>query len=117
MAFSTDAENEALDGITADYISLHSGDPGTTGANLISSVDTAKMAATFNAAGSSERVLNADVTFTGGTPSDPVTHFGAWEGNSPGTFKFGNALTGDQAFNAAGEYTVKATDTKMTAAG
>jgi hypothetical protein len=30
------------------------------------------------------------------------------------TFKFGAALTGDQAANAAGEYTLKVTTTKLT---
>lgn len=111
--FSTAALNEALDGITVDRVSLHSGDPGTTGANYIS--DAGKQAATFNAAASEERVLNADVDFSGMDPSQSVTHWGAWL-NSGDVFKAGGALTGDQAANAAGEYTLKGTTTKITAA-
>lgn len=113
MAFSTTAKNQALDGITVDRVSLHSGDPGTTGANYITG--GGKQAATFNAAASGERALNADVAFTGLGASQAVTHWGAWL-NAGDVFKCGGALTGDQAANAAGEYTLKGTTTKITAA-
>jgi hypothetical protein len=112
MAFSTTARNQALDGITCDRVSLHSGDPGTTGANLI--VGGGKQAATFNAAANGERVLNADVAFTSLGASQAVTHFGVWLAAGD-VFKCGAALTGDQAANAAGEYTLKGTTTKLTA--
>jgi hypothetical protein len=112
MGFSTTARNQALDGITVDRVSLHSGDPGTTGANLIAG--GGKQAATFNAAASGERLLNADVAFSGLGAGQAVTHFGAWL-NAGDVFKCGAALTGDQAANAAGEYTLKGTTTKITA--
>lgn len=112
MAFSVTARNQALDGITVDRVSLHSGDPGTTGANLIAG--GGKLAATFNAAASGERVLNADVAFSGLGANQAVTHFGVWL-NAGDVFKCGAALTGDQAANAAGEYTLKGTTTKLTA--
>jgi hypothetical protein len=110
MAFSVTARNQALDGITVDRVSLHNGDPGTTGANLLST----KVAATFNAAASGERALNADVAFTGLGATVAVTHFGVWL-NSGDVFKCGGTLTGDQTSNAAGEYTLKGTTTKITA--
>jgi hypothetical protein len=112
MAFSTTARNQALDGVTVDRVSLHSGDPGTTGANYISG--GGKQAATFNTAASGERLLNADVAFTGLGASQSVTHFGAWLAAGD-VYKFGAVLTGDTAANAAGEYTLKGTTTKMTA--
>ena len=112
MAFSVTARNQALDGITVDRVSLHSGDPGTTGANLIAG--GGKLAATFNAAASGERVLNADVAFSGLGANQAVTHFGVWL-NAGDVFKCGAALTGDQQANAAGEYTLKGTTTKLTA--
>lgn len=111
--FSTTALNQALDGITVDRVSLHSGDPGTTGANYISG--GGKQAATFNAASSGERVLNANVDFTSLGASQSVTHFGFWL-NAGDVFKGGAALTGDATANAAGEYTLLATTTKITAA-
>lgn len=112
MGFSVTARNQALDGITVDRVSLHSGDPGTTGTNLIAG--GGKLAATFNAAANGERVLNADVPFTGLGASQPVTHFGVWLATGD-VFKCGAVLTGDQAANAAGEYTLKGTTTKITA--
>ena len=113
MAFSDTAKNQALDGITVDRVSLHSGDPSTTGANYITA--GGRQAATFNAASSGERLLNADVAFTGMSAAQSVTHWGAWL-NAGTVFKYGGALTGDQAANAAGEYTLKGTTTKITAA-
>ncbi len=113
MGFSLTARQQALDGITVDRVSLHSGDPGTTGANYISG--GGKQAATFGAAnGSGERLLSGDVAFTGLGASQSVTHFGVWLAAGD-VFKCGAALTGDQAANAAGEYTLKGTTTKITA--
>lgn len=112
MAFSVTARNQALTGLDLKQVSLHSGDPGTTGANLIAG--GGKQAATFNAAASGERVLNADVAFSSLGANQAVTHFGVWD--TGGTnFLCGNTLTGDQAANAAGQYTLKATTTKVTA--
>jgi len=112
MGFSVIARNQALDGITVDRVSLHNGDPGTTGANYISA--GGKQAATFNAAASGERALNADVAFSGLGAGASVTHFGVWLASGD-VFKCGAALTGDATANAAGEYTLKGTTTKITA--
>ena len=113
MGFSLTARQQALDGIIVGAVSLHSGDPGTTGANYISG--GGKPTATFNAADASgERLLSADKAFTGLGSGQAVTHFGVWTADGV-TFKCGAALTGDQAANAAGEYTLKGTTTKITA--
>ena len=113
MAFSLVARQQALDGILVDRVSLHSGDPGTTGASYITA--GGKQAATFGAAnGSAERLLSGDIAFTGLAANATVTHFGVWL-NSGDVYKCGAALTGDQTANAAGEYTLKGTTTKITA--
>jgi hypothetical protein len=46
------------------------------------------------------------LAFTGGAASGAATHAGFWSASSAGTFYGWYALTGDQTFNAAGEYTV-----------
>lgn len=112
MAFSVTARNQALTGLDLKQVSLHSADPGTTGANLIAG--GGKQAATFTAAASGERVLSADVNFTGLGANATVTHFGVWD-TGGANFLCGNTLTGDQSANAAGEYTLKGTTTKVTA--
>lgn len=117
MGFATTALNDALDGMDLALVSLHSADPSTDGANYITA--GGKQAATFNAASGGARCLNADVEFSGMSGSQTVTHFGIWE-TGGSTFVCGAALTGDQAANAAGEYTLKGdpggTKTKVTAA-
>jgi hypothetical protein len=114
MAYSTTALNEALDGITVDRVRLHSGAPGASGTD--NALGSATVACTFNAASGGERLLNADVAFTGLGASATVSHFSLWE-NAGTVFKGGFARTGgDATANAAGEYTLKATTTKMTAA-
>jgi hypothetical protein len=115
MPFSTTAKNEMLDGTVVDKLSLHTGDPGGSGtANEVSGSGYARQAATFNAASSAIRALNADVEFAGPANED-ATYVGFWEAGSPDVFKGAVALTGDQTFNAAGEYTVKASGpTRLT---
>jgi hypothetical protein len=111
--FALIARQQALDGITMDRVSLHSGDPSTTGANYVTA--GGKQAATFGAAtAGGERLLSGDIAFTGMTANQAVTHFGVWLAAGD-VFKCGVALTGDQAANAAGEYTLKGTTTKVTA--
>jgi hypothetical protein len=112
MSFSTAALNQALDGITIDRVMLHSGDPGATGsANQVSALQ----AATFNAASGAARALNADVAFTGLTANVGVTWFSVWL-NAGTVFKGRFQITsGDVAANAAGEYTLKAPTTQLTA--
>lgn len=113
MPFSTTAKNQALDGITVDAIRLHSGDPGAAGAN--NQLGAGLSAATFNAAGSSERLMNADVTVTGLSANQSVTYFSVWL-TAGAVFKGGFAISsGDVTANAAGEYILKGTTTKLTA--
>jgi len=45
-------------------------------------------------------------SFTGGAASGPVVRVGYWSAATAGTYGGGSLLTGDQAFNAAGQYTV-----------
>lgn len=111
MPYAVTARNLALDAITADRVRLHSGDPGAAGTDFALGSLTA---ATFNAAASGERLLNADVTLTGLGASASVTHFSIWL-NAGTVFRGGFTITsGDTNANAAGEYILKATTTKMT---
>jgi len=114
MAYVTTALNLALDAITVDRVRLHSGAPGAAGTD--NALGAGIVAATFNAASGGERALNADVDFTGLGANATVSHFSLWL-NSGTVFRGGFAMAGgsDTNANAAGEYTLKATTTKMTA--
>lgn len=111
--FSAAALNQALDGITVDRVRLHTGDPGADGTG--GTPRGSLTAASFAAASGGERLLSGDVNFTGLGASVAIGYFSIWL-NSGTVFKGGFPISsGDANANAAGEYTLKATTTKLTA--
>lgn len=48
----------------------------------------------------------SNAAFTGGAANGPAIRVGYWTAASGGTYLGGFLLTGDQTFNAAGQYTV-----------
>jgi hypothetical protein len=112
MPFSTAAKNTMLDALTADRVRLHSGDPGGAGtSNTIAAAGLT--ASTFSAASGGERALASNVNFTGMSAAQSVTYFSVWK--NAGTVFEGSAAisSGDVAANAAGEYSLVATTTKL----
>lgn len=95
----------------ATHLSIHTAQPNTSGSNPALS---ARQAITWVTAANGDMIATVDLAFTGGAASGPATHVGFWSaagtGSPPtgGTFYGWQALTGDQTFNAAGEYTVTA---------
>ena len=87
----------------ATHVSLHSADPGATGTNETSA---GRQVASWSASAAGDLSLSAAENFTGGAASGACTYVGLWSASTAGTFYGGFALTGDQTFNAAGEYTV-----------
>lgn len=95
--------NTLVDTGGIDQVSLHNGDPGSTGANEITGGGYGRASVTsanWNAASVDEISLNANIAFDG-PAEQAVTHAGVW---IDGVFAGVGALTGDTAFNAAGEY-------------
>lgn len=83
------------------YLAIHTADPSTTGANPSAA---GRQAAAWVVVGG---VLTAtNIAFTGGAANGAATHVGLWSASTSGTFGGGYVLTGDQTFNAAGQYTV-----------
>lgn len=93
MGATVSVKNAMLDAITAiTHISLHSADPGTTGANEISggSPAYARKSVTYPAASGGERTIaeeNAPVFDVPGGAT--VSHFAIWDGS---TFLWGRAI-------------------------
>lgn len=102
MPLTTFAIDAMLDHLTsiATQVSLHSADPGTTGAN---ETTAARQVPTFSAAAGKSVSLSAQDSFTGGAASGAVTYAGLWDAsnNFLGGFQI---TTGDTTFNAAGAY-------------
>lgn len=87
----------------ATHMSLHTAAPDANGSNQSAA---ARQAITWVTAANGDMVATVDLPFTGGAASGPCTHAGFWSAASGGTYYGAYPLTGDQAFNAAGEYTV-----------
>lgn len=83
----------------AKLLRLHSADPGTGNSNTTTAGD---QGITFVDDGNGNLTVTG-VAFTGGAPNGPVTWVSIWNGNA--TVRYGKSqLTGDQAFNAAGQF-------------
>lgn len=107
MAFTTAALNAGVDGITGATtrkISMHTGDPGTTGANEVTGGSYAQVDSTFpSASGGSSAGSQVTINIPASTD---VTHWGLWSGT---TFYWGAALSATESFGSAG--TLKHTPT------
>jgi hypothetical protein len=105
VAESTSSKNARItDLITrVTAVSLHSADPGTTGASELSggSPAYARLTPSFSAASAGASNLSATLTFdipVGGAPA----YYGLWAGS---TFLIGAALTAaESAYGAQGTY-------------
>lgn len=91
------------------HLGIHTAQPDAGGSSPALS---SRQAITWITAANGDMVATADLAFTGGAANGAATHVGFWSsagsGNPPtgGTFYGWLALTGDQTFNSAGEYTV-----------
>lgn len=87
----------------AAYLSIHTDVPDATGSNESTA---ARVAAGWPSATGSGDLTVSNKSFTGGAASGPAKYVGLWSASSAGTFYGAYPLTGDQAFNAAGQYTL-----------
>lgn len=91
------------------HISLHTADPGTTGASEATggSPAYARKATVWTGGSSDGAVPGSEVTFD--APSGTYTHFGIWTASTAGTFIGGGALNASATLGAQGQ--VKVTPT------
>lgn len=92
-------------------ISIHTGDPGTTGANEAVGGSYARQAAGYSAASGGACALAAAVSFTL-MPAGTFTHLGLWDSAGTPVFLQGAALTASKTLGAGDTLTISsATDT------
>jgi hypothetical protein len=105
MALNDAALNIAADamGAVITHIAIHTAEPDAAGSNESTA---ARQAVTWNAAAAGDIAIAAAEGFTGGAPSGPATHVGFWSALTVGTFYGWVPITGDQTFNAAGEFSI-----------
>lgn len=102
MAFTTAVLNLAVDAIAdaGAYISAHTGDPSTNGANEVTGGSYVRQQTTWGTASGGERVgSQVTIPIPAGTT---VTHWGIWTASTSGTFRGGFALAASEVFGSAG---------------
>ena len=87
----------------ATHASIHTAEPNASGSNESAA---ARQPVDWATPTGGDSVLDSELAFTGGTPNGAATHIGFWDDDTAGNFLGYWALSGDQTFNAAGEYTV-----------
>lgn len=107
MPYTDAAKNGMLESLRQrlTHLSIHTADPGLTGANEVASGAYARVAADetdFDAPAGGVLTLNNDQAFVAAA-AEGATHFGVWDTT---TFLGGGPITGDTAFNAEGDFTL-----------
>lgn len=107
MGLNATTLNAAVDATSAllVYASLHTSAPDATGSSEVTGSGYARQPVTMGAASGGVASLSSTLTFAG-PAGGAVTHIGFWSAASGGTFRGFKALTGDQTFNASGQYQV-----------
>ncbi|CRK59090.1 Phage protein [Alloactinosynnema sp. L-07] len=104
MGFTDTAKQTALDAVAAAaaWITLHTADPGTTGASEVAGGAYTREQTTWAAFAGGSRV-GSQVTFD--VPAGvTITHWGIRTAASGGTFYYGGTLSASETFGAAGQY-------------
>jgi len=96
------------------YVSLHTADPGLTGASEVGGGSYARQSVAFSAASGGSTSNTAAVRFED-MPGVTVTHVGIWDAVSGGNFLYGDALTnGAQVVNTGGAFEFGIGDLDLT---
>lgn len=100
MAFTDTVKNSAVGAITfgGNWITVHTGDPGITGANRVTSV--APLQTTWGAPVSGVAV-GTQLAFPD-APAAHYTHYGVWQDEAMTTFRWGFVLDPGVTFDAPG---------------
>lgn len=112
---STTEANQALSTTGWSFVSLHTADPGTTGASEVSGGSYARVSVTWNSP-SGGSVTNSNALSINLPASTTATYFGVWSASTTGTYYIGGALSPSVTTGAsAGVVTVAAGAITVTA--
>ena len=115
MPLNNTAKNAMLDHLASlvSHVSLHTADPGGTGANEASggSPAYARQSITWNAAAAGALDSSNQPVFD--VPAGTYTHVGFWSASTGGT-NYGDADIADETFAGQGTYTVTDADVTIT---
>lgn len=99
--------------IATPFVSLHTADPGETGANEVTGGSYARQSGSFGAASGGAISSDAGVSFTG-MPAATITHVGVWDASTAGNFLWGGALAASKTTNSGDTFTIATGDLDVT---
>ncbi len=109
----SDSLNDAIFNATAysettAYVSLHTSDPGTTGASEVTGGSYIRKAAPAVASSSGTYTSNADIDFTGmpDTTGDDISYGGVWDAATTGNFLVAAALGAAKTTNSGDTFRI-----------
>jgi len=112
---STTEANQALSTTGWSYVSLHTADPGTTGASEVTGGTYARVAVTWNSP-SGGAVTNNGALSINLPASTTASYFGVWSATTSGTYYIGGALSPSVTTGAsAGVITIASGSLSVTA--
>jgi hypothetical protein len=111
MSLQDNALNIMLNafGTAAAYVSLHTDNPSTNGANEVSNGTYARQEPNWDAADAGN-LTNDDAIVFDVPGSTTIKFLGYWSQDTGGTFYGSRALDADQTYATAGTYTIAAGD-------
>jgi hypothetical protein len=121
MSISNYLENKILDKVfrntdftvTTPYVSLHTADPGETGASEATGGSYARQSGSFDAASSGATANSGAINFTG-MPAATITHVGIWDASTSGNFLWGGAATASKTYGSGDTAQVAIGDLDIT---
>lgn len=114
MAIATNTQKQTLAtayGNAAVYASLHTGNPGSTGASEVTGGSPAYARKALTWTPGTTGTVTATVTFDVPT-STTISFAGVWTAVTAGTFLDGGALSANQTYASQGTYTLQLTFTE-----
>lgn len=96
--------NNTAFSVTAVYVKLHVGDPGSAG-TANAATETIRRPVSFAASANGVLASDADTTWTNIAGSQDATFFTAWDDVTAGTFLFSGTITGNP-YTAGDTYTI-----------
>ena len=105
--------NAAAFSVATPYISLHTADPGETGASEVTSGSYARQSGSFTVAAAGALDNDAILDFTS-MPAVTVTHVGVWDAAVAGNFLWGGTLSASKVINSGDTFRFPVGDFDIT---
>lgn len=90
---------------TANWVKLHTGDPGAAGTSN-AATETTRKQASFGAAAAGVITSDADVTWTNVAASETYSHISVWDASTAGNFLWSDDLAASKAVTAGDTFTI-----------